>query len=113
MLLHVDGLSALSGAGADSGPRSGVGARRVDGVDLHIAAGETCECRRIGFGNRSGRLVLSFPNRRGPSALRRLRLGLLDAAALRAQRRARQIIFHDHYSSLHPRMTWARRSPNR
>ncbi|HST41781.1 MAG TPA: ABC transporter ATP-binding protein, partial [Conexibacter sp.] len=32
-------------------------------------------------------------------------LGALDAAALRAQRRAMQIIFQDPFSSLDPRMT--------
>jgi oligopeptide/dipeptide ABC transporter ATP-binding protein len=82
--------------------------RAVDGVDFTLQPGQTLGVvGESGCGKSTlGRLVLRLIE---PSAGRIVfdghELGTLDAAALRAQRRAMQIIFQDPFSSLNPRMT--------
>ncbi len=107
-LLQVDGLVKHFPVRRGVFGRVVGAVRAVDGVSLQIGAGQTLGVvGESGCGKSTlGRLVLRLIE---PSA-GRVRfdardLGALDAAALRAQRRAMQIIFQDPYSSLNPRMT--------
>jgi oligopeptide/dipeptide ABC transporter ATP-binding protein len=82
--------------------------RAVEGVSFELRAGQTLGVvGESGCGKSTlGRLVLRLIDASAGSVVfAGTNLSTLDAAALRAQRRAMQIIFQDPYSSLNPRMT--------
>ena len=107
-LLQVEGLVKHFPVRQGLFGRARGAVQAVQGVSFTLQAGQTLGVvGESGCGKSTlGRLVLRLIE---PTAGRIVfngsDLGLLSAAALRAQRRAMQIIFQDPYSSLNPRMT--------
>ena len=107
-LLQVQGLVKHFPVRRGLFGRDGAAVRAVQDVSFALQAGQTLGVvGESGCGKSTlGRLLLRLIE---PSAGRVVFAGTdlatLDAADLRAQRRAMQIIFQDPYSSLNPRMT--------
>ena len=107
-LLEVDGLVKHFPIRSGVLGRVKGAVRAVDGVSFTLDAGETLGVvGESGCGKSTlGRLVLRLiePSA-GTVCFAGTDLGSLDARALRAERRAMQIVFQDPYASLNPRMT--------
>ncbi|MDE2566892.1 MAG: ABC transporter ATP-binding protein, partial [Burkholderiales bacterium] len=107
-LLQVQGLVKHYPVRRGLFGRAGAPVRAVQDVGFTLGAGQTLGVvGESGCGKSTlGRLVLRLIE---PTAGRvvfdGVELGRLGAAALRAQRRAMQIVFQDPYASLNPRMT--------
>jgi len=107
-LLRVEGLVKHFAVRRGLFGRATGAVRAVDGVSFALDAGTTLGVvGESGCGKSTlGRLVLRLIE---PTAGRVVFAGTdlhtLDSAALRAERRAMQIIFQDPYASLNPRMT--------
>jgi len=107
-LLRADGLVKHFAVRKGLFARSSGAVQAVDGVSFDIDAGETLALvGESGCGkSTTGRLLLRLIEpTRGKVWFEGKDLFALDAEAMRAQRRAMQIIFQDPYASLNPRMT--------
>ncbi len=107
-LLQVEGLVKHFPVRPGLFGRARGAVQAVQGVSFTLQAGQTLGVvGESGCGKSTlGRLVLRLIEpTAGRIAFNGADLRSLDAAALRAQRRAMQIIFQDPYSSLNPRMT--------
>ena len=107
VLLRVSGLVKHFPVRTNGFRRGTAVVRAVDGVDFDVAEGETLALvGESGCGkSTTGRLILRLLEpTAGTIEFDGRDLLSLDAAALRAQRRALQIVFQDPYTSLNPRM---------
>ena len=107
-LLQVEGLVKHFPVRQGLFGRARGAVQAVQGVSFTLQAGQTLGVvGESGCGKSTlGRLVLRLIEpTAGRVVFNGVDMGSLDAAALRAQRRAMQIIFQDPYSSLNPRMT--------
>jgi oligopeptide/dipeptide ABC transporter ATP-binding protein len=107
-LLRVRGLTKHFAVRSGLFGRQSGAVRAVDGVDFDVARGETLALvGESGCGkSTTGRLILRLIEpTAGAIEFDGRDLMALDTGALRAQRRALQIIFQDPYTSLNPRMT--------